>query len=139
MPMAWRSFEWCNSISAMPNKKLAIRFSNWAAEVDLLRNGDNANATLTPIGQHVHAFLETASYAVELPHHNGVDLAGEDGGLQFLKSIAVQVSGALTVPEPTCAFDMVALNPGLQLGSLAIGLLALGRGNADINGSRYAK
>jgi hypothetical protein len=77
------------TISAMPNNKLAIRFPHRAAEVDLLRDRDHADTALAPVGQHVDALLEIAGQAVQLPHHNRVDLTGKDGGLQFLEGIAL--------------------------------------------------
>ena len=50
---------------------------------------DHADTTLAPVRQHVDALLEIAGRAVQLPHHNRVDLTGKDGGLQFLEGIAL--------------------------------------------------
>ena len=49
-----------------------------AAQVDLLRDGDNPDTAVAPVGQHIDAFLEVAGQPVEFPHHDGRDLTGED-------------------------------------------------------------
>ena len=125
--MAWRSLECCNSISAMPNNRARDQIAHGAAKVDLLGDGDDTHATLTPISKDVDAFLEVPCQAVELPHNNRVDLAGKDGVLQFLESVALQIGGAVAVLEPACAFDPLTVNPGLHLGPLAVCLLSFRR------------
>lgn len=112
--------------------------SNRAAEVDLLRNRDNPDAALTPVGHDIDAIPEIAGQAVELPDDNGVDRARENSRLQFLESRALQMLSRFAVFEPMDSFVPVPFEPRLQLGALAIGLLAFRGGYADINAGGHA-
>jgi len=57
------------------------QMSYGAAEVDLLRDGDNSDAALAPVRQHVDAFFETAGEAIKLPDHYSHDRAHKNSGL----------------------------------------------------------
>jgi hypothetical protein len=83
---------------------------------------------------------ETMGQTVELPHHNRVTLACKDGGLQFLEGVALQGLVALSrSSKPLHRFQpLTPLKPGLQLGTLAVGLLALGGGDADVGSGGHA-
>jgi hypothetical protein len=75
---------------------------------------------------------------VKLPHHNGGDLSGKDRSLQFLEDVPLQGRGALAVLEPLHSFVPLALHPDLQLGALAVGLLASGGRYADTDVHAHA-
>ena len=100
-----------------------------AAEVDLLRDGDNPDVTLAPVGKHIDTFPEAAGEPVEFPDDDRRDFSGEDGGLQLLKRFALKAGGAVAVLEPLHGLMPVPLEPGLKLGPLAVGLLPLGGGS----------
>jgi hypothetical protein len=63
-----------------------------AAKVNLLRDGDNPDAALAPVGQHIDAFLEAAGQPVEFPDDHGCDFSGEDGGLQIAGTLRAACS-----------------------------------------------
>jgi hypothetical protein len=67
-------------------QQAGYQMPDWPVEVDLLRDGDNPDTALAPVGQEVDACLERSTQPVQLPNQNCVDLAGEDGGLEFLEA-----------------------------------------------------
>jgi hypothetical protein len=120
-------------------QEAGYQMSNRAAKINLLRNGDDPHSMLAPVGQHVDAFLKTSRQAVQFPHHNGVNLSGKDGRLQFLESVTLKACAALLILKPLRVFMPVTLQPRFQLGALAVGLLAFGGRYADIDAGAHAK
>jgi len=101
-------------------------FPHRTVEVDLLRDGDNSQPSITPVGQGVDAIADTARQPIQLPNDHGLDLAGEDSGFKILEAWALQVVATRLVDEPVYFVWMysVAIEPTLYFPLLAINVLA---------------
>ncbi len=110
--------------------------TNRTVEFDLLRNDDDPDSLVAPIGQDIHPVLEAAAQAVKLPNDYGFDLAGKDGLLKLLELRSVQSLAALLIDEPTDLVLIVAVGgqPLLDLGDLAV-ILLTGRADTAICGN----
>jgi len=103
-----------------------------AAEVNLLRDRNDAHSTLAPVGEYVDTFLEASGQPVELPNNNCRNLSCKDVSLQSLKGFTLKGCSALPVLKPLHSFLPVTLEPRFEFRALAVGLLAFRRRYADI-------
>src|SRR5215475_4374844 len=102
--------------------------SDNAANVDLLGDGYETNVLFQPSSDSVHAFQHTPGDAVELPHQEGFNLAGENRLLQLLEGQAVEVLAGFLILEPAYSLgvDAVVSEPPGDLLALGFGFLVVG-------------
>jgi hypothetical protein len=66
-------------------------------------------------------------------------VSGKNGGLELLEGRALQARPAFVIFKPLRSLVPMARQPRLQLGALAVGLLAFRGRYANIDASAYAR
>src|SRR5262249_2243277 len=58
---------------------------HWAIEFDLLRDDDDLEPPLAPVGQQIHSVTQTPGKAIQFPANHNLYLPVEDVGLKAVK------------------------------------------------------
>jgi hypothetical protein len=100
-----------------------------AAQVDLLRNGNDAHAKLTPSRERIDTLPHRTGDTIQLPHHDHFDRACKDRLLQAYQAAARERGTCFRILEPLHCIKGVTVGtqPALNLGVLAIAFLVGGR------------